>query len=188
MSTRGAWGFFRNGESATKITYNHMDSYPEFLGQNVVDFIRNSSIDELNTIFDKIILVDNSEKPTEEQIDECKSFANTDVSTGSLYDWYCLLRNTQGQPELYKENLRYMLDSGKFLKDSLFCEWAYIINLNTNELEIYRGFRKKPNKKSNRYKILNSENGYYSCEILYTYPLDKIPDNWLDELIVLLNN
>lgn len=31
-----------------------------------------------------------------------------------------------------------MIDNVSFLQDSLFCEWGYVINLDTNVLEIYR--------------------------------------------------
>lgn len=37
MSTRGAYGFILNGEE--KITYNHCDSYPSYLGINILKFL-----------------------------------------------------------------------------------------------------------------------------------------------------
>lgn len=33
MGTRGMYGFYRNG--VTKATYNHFDSYPEWLGKKL---------------------------------------------------------------------------------------------------------------------------------------------------------
>ena len=54
MGTRGLYGFRKNGKD--KITYNHWDSYPEGLGQNVLNFVKETSIEELNSIYDKIIL------------------------------------------------------------------------------------------------------------------------------------
>lgn len=33
-------------------------------------------------------------------------------------------------------------DYASFMHDSLFCEWAYIINVDTEMLEIYKGFNK----------------------------------------------
>ncbi len=183
MGTRGCWGFYRQGRSANKLTYNHMDSYPEFLGENVVNFIKDTPVSLLNQIFDKIILVDNETRPSDKEIMECSKYSNTDVSTGSLHDWYCLLREAQGEPNLYKEDLRYMIDNGEFIKDSLFCEWAYVINLDTNELEIYQGFRKKPNTRDNRYRIIKPSNGYYACEMIISFPLSEIPDNWLEMVL-----
>ena len=59
-------------------------------------------------------------------------------------DWYCLLRHAQGDLNVYKNGLRYMIDNHDFIKDSLFCEYAYIINLDTKRLEFYVGFQKTP--------------------------------------------
>ena len=39
MGTRGLYGFRKNG--VDKVTYNHYDSYPEYLGRNILEFIRN---------------------------------------------------------------------------------------------------------------------------------------------------
>lgn len=41
-------------------------------------------------------------------------------------------------------NQKYEL-CNSFLDDSLFCEFAYIINLDTNMLEVYRGFNRNSN-------------------------------------------
>lgn len=96
MSTRGLYGFRKNGTD--KCTYNHSDSYPDWLGRKVVEFCKNHSIKEMNNIFDKIVLVDENSTPTEEQIKECNEngYANFGVSSGVQTDWYCLLRNCQG--------------------------------------------------------------------------------------------
>lgn len=36
MSTRGIYGWRKNNEN--KITYNHSDSYPTWLGEKIVEF------------------------------------------------------------------------------------------------------------------------------------------------------
>ncbi len=42
MGTRGAYGFYYKTEKETieKVTYNHYDSYPECLGYNILQFIK----------------------------------------------------------------------------------------------------------------------------------------------------
>lgn len=40
-----------------------------------------------------------------------------------------------------------MIDDSEFLNDSLFCEWTYIINLDNEQFEVYRGFNKDPSAK-----------------------------------------
>lgn len=171
MGTRGCYGFRKNG--VDKLTYNHWDSYPDCLGESVVEFCKSTSIAEMNEIFDRIIMVEEGSKPTKKQIVECIEFYDSGVSTGSVEDWYCLLRETQGNLNVYKNGLGYMIDSGEFIKDSLFCEYAYIINLDTNCLEFWVGFQDKPCE-GNRYGTETSDNmgKYYPCKMVSYYALD----------------
>lgn len=157
MSTRGVYGFYKNGEY--KITYNHSDSYPEGLGEDVVKFIRETSIEEMNKIFDKIILVDEDFPATQEQIEECIEYASLNVASNKISDWYCLLRKAQGNLFAYKEGLRYMIHSKGFL-DNTWCEWKYIIDLDSGVLEIHDG-----------------------DTITGIFDLKEIPTDWIKKLI-----
>lgn len=172
MGTRGLYGFRKNG--VDKTTYNHFDSYPECLGRNILEFIRNHG-EKLNSIFDNIIMVNEDDIPTKEQIEECKEYCDTSVSKQTEEEWYCLLHETQGDLEPYINGLKYMIDSHEFILDSLFCEYAYIINLDTNKLEFWVGFQKKPDE-TNRYGIEMYDN-YYPCKLIKEYDLDMIMNN-----------
>jgi len=186
MGTRGLWGFYYKKKD--KLTYNHFDSYPTGLGQTIKEFIGSHSIQELKKIASKIRVVDGDNTPTPAQIRECNKFTNLSVSKQNIKEWYCLLRDSQGEPESYvKGKLRYMIDSKAFIKDSLFCEYAYIINLDTKKLEIYLGFQKKP--QDNRYKMTKKEiqkleekhkedklTLYYNCKLWLEVPLKEVKD------------
>ena len=173
MGTRGVCGFYRDGVS--KINYNHFDSYPEELGKNLLEEVRNVDISKLNKVFNNIVMVNEKKKPTKEQIDELKEFANINVSSGKVDEWYVLLRENQGTFKNYLNgSLSYMIDGQDFIKDSLFCEWGYIINLNTNKFEVWRGFQKKQN--NNRYSILQPDGDYYSCDLVAEFELGKLPN------------
>jgi hypothetical protein len=56
--------------------------------------------------------------------------------------------NTESNEDVWDWKLHCMRKSFKldnrFLIDSLFCEWAYIINLDSGKLEIYHGFNHDP--------------------------------------------
>lgn len=172
MGTRGAFGIHRNGK--TKATYNHYDSYPSGLGEDIVRSISQANVEKLNETFDNIILVSSDSKPTQEQIDECISYWDSGVSTGSTKEWYSLLREAQGDLDAYVANgLKYMIDRQDFLKDSLFCEWAYIIDLDSNVLEIYKGFQTESDL--NRYydKSLESEE-YKNCKLISSIELNDL--------------
>ena len=179
MSTRGAYGFYKNG--VDKITYNHYDSYFSGLGEEIVNFCRNTTIEDMSKIFDKIILVKEDDKPTIEDMENYVGFSNLKVGEQTLQDWYCLLRDTQGNLEEYKkENVKHMIDSKEFLGNSLFCEYAYIINLDTNQLEIYTGFNKVPTQnRYAKYRDLEYNNGYCECNLVYSFDLTNIPENWI---------
>jgi hypothetical protein len=172
MGTRGIWGFHKDGKD--KLTYNHYDSYPDGLGVVMITFAMAHPIEELNKICDRIKLVKEGSKPTVENIKHYMRVGafNGSVSSGSQDDWYCLLRNAQFNPEAYASgDIIHMIDNHDFIKDSLFCEWGYIINLDTNKLEIYRGFQKNQVSEKNRYKLAKPDNGYYSCECIAHFDL-----------------
>lgn len=143
MGTRGAMGFYRDGQY--KVVYNHFDSYPDRLGNDVLDYIHSKSIDDMNKAFDRIELFDPESKPTKEQIEKCAAYTDLSVSRQSTDDWYCVLRGAQGNLDAYAE-VGLMPDDAAFMGNGLFCEYAYIINLDDEVLEVYDG-RDDPKKK-----------------------------------------
>ena len=65
-------------------------------------------------------------------------------------------------------------NSNTFIYDSLFCEWGYILNLDSEELEIYEGFQESEPvhgryKKSDHPEFCCDK--YYPCELVLTVPL-----------------
>lgn len=188
MGTRGAYGFRKNG--VDKLSYNHFDSYPDYLGRNVVEFCKKHTIEELNELYDKIIMVKENGTPSEDQIKYCieNGWADFNVSSQSIDDWYCLLRNLQGDLEKLSKakSQAYMTNGNNFIKDSLFCEYAYIINLDENIIEFYEGFQKKP-QNFNRYGTTPDECGYYPCKLSLKFSLDDIYNADVDEVVKMMN-
>lgn len=143
MGTRGVLGIKKRGE--IKCNYNHYDSYFKGgLGEDIVKTLNNIPKEtrgkELSEVFDNIVLLNEEDIPTDEIIEYCKKWNVCDfsVSSRSEKDYYCLLRNTQGNLDIYLKGFKYMLDDRNFLNDNLFCEYGYIINLDENTLDIYR--------------------------------------------------
>jgi hypothetical protein len=150
MGTRGLWGFVLDGEE--KLTYNHFDSYPDGLGNTLIAYCRSVfELDggeaELCKEVRKLKLVNEDAKPTKAQQRKLAAagFHDPNVSTGSTEEWYSLLRNTQGDP---RATLRsgFMIDKRDFALDSTFCEWAYVIDLDTGAFEVYQGFQYEPHE------------------------------------------
>ena len=69
-----------------------------------------------------------------------------------------------------------MAEANDFIKDSLFCEYGYIINLDDEVLELWVGWQDKPDE-TNRYgtkKYEGYSSDYYPCKLVATYPLNEI--------------
>lgn len=143
MGTRGCFGFVIEGEE--KLAYNQFDSYPSGRGVEVLRWAREASLDDVRKQAKALRVVSEDTPPTPEEIERLEEFHDAGVSTGSPTEWYSLLRNTQGD---MAEILRagYVEDASGFPLDSLFCEWAYVVDLDEEQLEVYRGFVKEPHQ------------------------------------------
>jgi len=184
MSTRGAIGFKIDGEY--KVTYNHSDSYPEYLGDRVVEFmkkvVKEKKLDILRENVRNVKMRLESTPPTAMEQERFQKFADTGVSSGNLDEWYVLLRNAQGIEgieAIYKGKLDVMINSFRFLADSLFCEYAYIINLDNDTIEFYKGFNKQA-QKTNPLPIdqKKDDSGYYPVRFKGSCPFTEIPEDW----------
>lgn len=70
-------------------------------------------------------------------------------------------------------------DAKDFLFDSLFCEYAYIINLDSNMLEFYTGFNNDENAPGRYAKCLNpcelSDGSFlYGVKLVLEIPLNEV--------------
>lgn len=182
MSTRGTIGFVIDGQE--KLTYNHSDSYPSWLGVRVLDFCRKADWDAVKANAVRIIPVTDDTPPTKEQVKRLigEGVVNLSVSEQSLDDWYCLMREAQGDLSAYLE-LGLMPDGADFPLESLFCEWAYVVNLDTNMLEVYRGFQTEPHDKGRFAKrggepkpAYGGGDTYYPVKLVGAWSLTELPN------------
>jgi hypothetical protein len=102
MGTSGIMAFVIDGE--TKAGYVHFNSYPSGLGADVLEWLR-AEKDKPETIdaVRRLLVVNDGTTPDAEHIEALKQYANTNVSTKQLDEWYVLLRLTQGNPALTLE-------------------------------------------------------------------------------------
>jgi hypothetical protein len=180
MGTRGAIGFHKAG--VDKITYNHFDSYPSGLGNVMKHFFTQTSKEQIEFIFNKIIMIEEDAPITELDREQWSQFADEQVNAGE--GWYSLLRDTQGNLAVYRDtDLPFMINNRQFMEDSLYCEWAYIYNLDEGVLEVYKGFQKEP--QDNRYKIpeaIGVAHEYHNVALLTEIAYEDIPDFNMDLL------
>lgn len=161
MSTRGLYGFRING--VDKLTYNHCNSHPKYLGNEIIKFIKETSIDEMKEIAKKIILVDRNGLVSSEDKQPYLDIYGEAKSNKGYDDWYDLLRNIQGDLFFYKyQAVKHMCDDRQFIKEGLFCEYAYIINIDNKTLEFYKG------------GFQDKSGNYLRCRLIKTMKLKDI--------------
>lgn len=164
MSTRGLFGLRYN--NTDKLSYSPSDSYPSNLGSRVIETIKLLADNELVTMYNLMQDADEEE-------------AEWDFS-----HWKVLTKDNKPIP-YYHDN--------KFIRDSLYCEYAYIINLDNNTLEFYIGFQEKP-QKGNRYgeevTYVGSSSGteYYPCKLAKVFTLDEVRTTSEDDLLDVMRN
>ena len=137
MGTNGFFGI-KKGD-LYKRCYTFYDANPSCLGVEVVKFINNNTIKEINDIYDNIVLVNMDDYPSRKQFDECVSNEFCDEKE-FREEWHDLIRTPNDFDLNVYKKFRYMLDFDN--KDSFgnnynYWEYNYVINLNENTLDIY---------------------------------------------------
>ncbi len=62
-----------------------------------------------------------------------------------------------------------------FIRNSLFCEWAYFYDIDNNIFEIWKGFQTKPDPTNPFGQELNL--GYYPCKRIFKGNINNINEN-----------
>lgn len=155
MSTRAGIGFRHKGQDW--LMYHHSDGGMPWLGMEILRFCRQQEPALMRTRVDQFIKLDeNTEAPTQAQILEVAPIlalsqekvvelllkAKT-VKEGGQPDWDEVLDMPSDELEYFMAGLNYWPDYEGFIL-SRSCEWGYIINLDTEKLEIYTSHYSAP--------------------------------------------
>lgn len=180
MATRGIYGFRKNNYD--KLNYNHFNSFPSGLGVDIVFFIKSHSLEEINKLCDELIPLPYDtyfEELSPEQKNMMIEFAKEQHEDFEGKKLSYMLAPFEGNLEAYYDypQVRLMRDDKEFIKNSLSCEWGYIINLDNNTLEIWQGFQSEPDI-TNRYGVeiyyQYETSNYYPCKLIKEYKLENI--------------
>lgn len=167
--------------------YGQFDGYIASAGSDVIDFINNKLS---NVIISKKFRdnVRSSFFADDEYIRKSKTECGFDpdqeyVSFGDL-NWQ---KYIETYPQFSRETSTDVLnmlcesplalhDSFSFGKDSLFCEYAYLIDLDKDQLQIYTGFNKSPLSSEDPALWGNEPNngGYYPVSLLKVLSFEYI--------------
>lgn len=174
MGTRGLYGAVVDGELRIA-QYGQWDSYPGGQGRTVLEFCRSLGDDaRLAALKDKVrklklVTMEEAEKLWQE-----KSGAQFDRDVcAKIFEMV-----------LAGEATSVLLRS-EFAADSLFCEWAYVIDLDNGVLEVFKGFQQAPHDKGRFADLPEPEDRakrkkpreYYPVAEVARFAFDKLPDD-----------
>lgn len=181
MGTRNLTAVFLDGKYRIA-QYGQWDGYPSGQGVICLEFARKVLAN--NHISRFIGKLHQCRYLNEEEIDEI----NARIDRGELRDWQRVY------PELSRDtaanilNMVYESENGlklrdniEFAADSLFCEWAYVIDLDKGTFEVYQGFNQEPLEPTDRFYGLKPEPGHLQSTETY-YPVRKIAEYRFTEL------
>ena len=123
--------------------YGQWDGYPTGQGKDICEFIQ----DNLNNMDEFAGAVRECEWITEEEHkalwEECGAkgeWVSIDISNKFKSKYPHLHRDAGGYVlQHIKNGARKLEDSLSFGSDGLFCEWAYVVDLDEGALEVHRG-------------------------------------------------
>lgn len=169
--------------------YGQWDGYPSGQGANILEFLHNHK-EKLSAFADAVrACSEMSDEDYKQAWVDCgadpdSDLVTTDISRKFRERYPHLSRNCGADILNHVFNagkdglkLRYALD---FAADSLFCEWAYVIDLDKNTFEVFKGFNTTPLDPSERFASLpvvpdNTGSQYYQVKLVQSYDLDKLP-------------
>jgi len=121
--------------------YGQWDGYPSGQGVGVLGFLTNGNLEALKRNALKCSYISNDEykELTKDYADNdgdkfFSKYPQFSRDTGS--DILSLIANADEGLKLW--------DDYNFAADSLFCEWAYVIDFDKNTFEVYEGFNQTP--------------------------------------------
>ena len=173
-----------------KVTqYGQWDGYPEGAGKVVLNFLRRDFVLDK---FKKGLrnLYYNTPEQSKQEWMECgvdpgddSGMVGLDIAERHKQQYPQNSRDTGAKILEIIQNLDAPMgieDSLAFAGDSLFCEWAYVIDLDKNTFEAYKGFNEYPLVVGERFSFLSPETSqddgnYYPVRLIATFDLRELP-------------
>lgn len=150
--------------------YGQWDGYPEGQGARIIDFLNEADLDVFKTKLRATTFL------KKEDIDRINA-------EGDWLAKYPYLSRDTGADILNIVNAAEtplkLKDTRGFAGDSLFCEFAYVVDFDANTFEVFKGFNKKPTPADSRFpsgaEWLEKTDGYEPVALVQSYALDCLP-------------
>lgn len=172
--------------------YGQWDGYPSGQGATVFNFLKTA---DLNHFKEKLNTTKFIDAAKQKEINEwfksigCKDGWMNGDQAELYHQKYPLLTRDNGAEILNMLNnhpdgeIAWIHNKRLFAADSLYCEWAYVIDLDKEVLEIYKGFNKEPLEAGQRFKRMKqAKNGkgetseFYPVKCIKKFKFSELPE------------
>ena len=194
MGTRHLIAVQKDGEYKVA-QYGQWDGYPEGQGVRVLEFLRNADMEFFKKRLNNVRFFD--EAKDKDFIDSYNKnvqgwSSDPDNRTEEQKRWHSLFQSR----DLGAKILTNIANSGdddillknaiSFAADSLFCEFAYVIDFDKNTFEVFRGFNKDELGSDERFASLaipRDGGEYRQVKHVKTFKLSNLPtkEDFLNE-------
>lgn len=157
--------------------YGQWDGYPRGNGLEVLKFLKSQMLEgQFRQAFKRVVVASPARLEELEQMGEAVTKDThpqffRDLGTGILD----FIADTEGPIEVHNQ-----ID---FAADSLFCEWAYMVDLVERKLRCFKGFNQTPLAEGDFFYFLMEKsvkshrtNSYYPIKEIAQFSFDALPD------------
>lgn len=162
--------------------YGQWDGYPSGQGARVLEFLRDVDINAFTSAVRACTFIgdDEVQRRWKEVGADDSGFVSMDIADKFKARWPQLSRDTGSKVLEFVLNTggAELVDSSNFAANSLFCEWAYVIDLDRGCFEVYEGFNKDkldPCERFHGFEQSHPRNEYQPVKLVKIYPLDALP-------------
>jgi hypothetical protein len=187
MGTRGINVIVANGEIKCA-QYNQWDSYPSGQGATALEFLHS----QMKSDFKEKVLGCSWVTPEQYKqywvdcgADPDSNTVTMDVSDKFKKKYFHLHRDCGAEIYGLIQNSTHGLklqNDVNFAADSLFCEWGYVVDLDKNTFEVYKGFNQQPLIDGDRFAFLSEKaekehrsEQYTPIKLVKSYDLNHLP-------------
>lgn len=170
MGTRNLTAVYLDGKLKVA-QYCQWDGYPSGQGQTALEFLRTVDLEKFKADVRKCSWVTGN--PWDE-FDPNGSGWVTMENSAKFKEKYPELHRDTGAKVLAMLPCK-LQNEIEFVKDGLFCEWAYVIDLDAGTFEVYQGFQTEACV--GRFAAMDDPSEEYRpVSLVASYPLTNLPE------------
>jgi len=189
MGTRNLTIVISNGK--TKVAqYGQWDGYPAGQGATALAFLKRlmngneldkfkSRVNDLHWLTPAECAIIDKDNNWDKTYPHLSRDCGADILE-AIYYGTLQVKEGIGVRKEVKLKFNGLQNNEEFAADSLFCEWAYVIDLDKEVFEVYTGFNKEPLTETDRFyplqaSIKEREDKYYPVKLLASFDLNNLP-------------